>query len=155
MHGSVCLAQAEPNYAGRTMKWRIDGDKGQDLVEYALVLPLFLLLFIGTIEFGLLFFQYTVITNAAREGARAGIARETTTCNLACVKSNINNAARAIVVGLDEDALIIEEPQFPNSGAQVSVTVRYQTGFMTQLLIDAVGGSGKLTLQSMATMQRE
>jgi len=46
-----------------------DGLQGQSLVEMALLLPLLLVLVIGTIEFGRLFFTKTVITNAAREAA--------------------------------------------------------------------------------------
>ena len=43
--------------------------KGQSLVEMALLLPLLLVLIIGALEFGRLFFTHIVITNAAREGA--------------------------------------------------------------------------------------
>ena len=46
---------------------------GAALVEFAIVLPLLLLLVGGIIEFGLLFYNKQVITNASREGARAGI----------------------------------------------------------------------------------
>jgi len=43
--------------------------RGQSLVEFALVLPLLLVLIITGIELGRLFFTQIVITNAAREGA--------------------------------------------------------------------------------------
>lgn len=43
--------------------------KGQSIVEMALLLPLLLVLIIGALEFGRLFFTHIVITNAAREGA--------------------------------------------------------------------------------------
>ena len=43
--------------------------KGQSLVEFALVLPLLLVLIITAIELGRLFYTQIVITNAAREGA--------------------------------------------------------------------------------------
>ena len=42
---------------------------GQALVEFALLLPLLLVLVISAIEFGRLFYTQIVITNAAREGA--------------------------------------------------------------------------------------
>jgi len=42
---------------------------GQSLVEMALMVPILLVLVIGAIEFGRLFFTKIVITNAAREGA--------------------------------------------------------------------------------------
>ena len=47
-------------------------ERGQGLVELALVLPLLILLLAGTVDLGRAFFSYIEITNAAREGARAG-----------------------------------------------------------------------------------
>jgi hypothetical protein len=44
--------------------------KGQSMVEFALILPLFVLFIIGIFELGRAFFAYIAITNAAREGAR-------------------------------------------------------------------------------------
>jgi Flp pilus assembly protein TadG len=46
--------------------------RGQSLVEAAIVVPLLLLLFAGVVELGRAFYDYIVITNAAREGARYG-----------------------------------------------------------------------------------
>ena len=43
---------------------------GQSLVEFALILPLFVLFIIGIFELGRAFFSFIAITNAAREGAR-------------------------------------------------------------------------------------
>lgn len=45
-------------------------ERGAELVEFALVLPLLLVLIGGIIDFGFLFQRYEVVTNAAREGAR-------------------------------------------------------------------------------------
>ena len=42
-------------------------ERGQGLVEFALILPLFLLLVWGIIEFGRLLVMYTEVSNAARE----------------------------------------------------------------------------------------
>lgn len=46
--------------------------RGQAMVEFALVLLPVLLLIVGIIQFGLLFGANVTITNATREGARAG-----------------------------------------------------------------------------------
>ena len=43
---------------------------GQALVEFALVLPIFLVLILGVFDFGRLIFLHTSMTNGAREGAR-------------------------------------------------------------------------------------
>ena len=45
-------------------------EDGAELVEFALVFPLLLLVVLGIVDFGFLFQRYEVITNAAREGAR-------------------------------------------------------------------------------------
>lgn len=42
------------------------------MVEFALVLPVLVLILMGIIEFGRIFFSYLVITEMAREGARYG-----------------------------------------------------------------------------------
>lgn len=45
-------------------------EKGQAMVEFALVLPILLLLLCGIIDFGWLYFNQLLLNNAAREGAR-------------------------------------------------------------------------------------
>jgi hypothetical protein len=47
--------------------------KGATTVEFAVILPLLLVLIFGIIEFGLFLFNRQVINNAVREAARAGI----------------------------------------------------------------------------------
>ena len=51
----------------------IKNQNGVALVEFGLILPLLILLLFGITEFSLLLYNKQVITNAAREGARAGI----------------------------------------------------------------------------------
>ena len=48
-------------------------ERGSQLIEFALVLPLLLLVVLGIMDFGLLFQRYEAVTNAAREGARIAI----------------------------------------------------------------------------------
>ena len=59
-----------------TWNWRSRlplGERGAELIEFALVLPLLLLLVLGIVDFGFLFQRLEVVTNAAREGARIAI----------------------------------------------------------------------------------
>lgn len=49
------------------------GQRGAALVEFALVLPLLLIVIAGIVDFGFAFQRYEVVTNAAREGARMGV----------------------------------------------------------------------------------
>jgi hypothetical protein len=49
-------------------------ENAQTMVEFAIVFPIILLITYGLIEFGRMIFIYAAVTNAAREGARYGIA---------------------------------------------------------------------------------
>lgn len=53
-------------------RWRRSGKKGQALVEFALVLPLFILIFMIMADFGRVIFAQNAINQDAREAARAG-----------------------------------------------------------------------------------
>jgi Flp pilus assembly protein TadG len=57
----------------QTFRRRLASETGSQLVEFALVLPILLLLIAGIAEFGFLFQSYEVTTNAAREGARLAV----------------------------------------------------------------------------------
>ncbi len=59
------------------MRSKSSSQKGASAVEFALILPLLMLILWGIIEFGLLLYNKQVITNASREGARAGIVAAT------------------------------------------------------------------------------
>lgn len=52
---------------------RLADETGAELIEFALVFPLMLLVLLGIIDFGLLFQKYEVVINAAREGARVAV----------------------------------------------------------------------------------
>jgi Flp pilus assembly protein TadG len=56
----------------RGRRRRAASERGQALVEFAAVLMPVLLLIVGIVQFGLLFGANVTLTNAAREGARAG-----------------------------------------------------------------------------------
>jgi hypothetical protein len=49
---------------------------GQSLAEFALVLPIFLVLFFAVIDLGSAIFTFNSLTNAAREGARLAIVNQ-------------------------------------------------------------------------------
>ncbi len=52
-------------------KWK--RQDGASAVEFAIVLPVLVLFLFGIIEFGIYLYNKQVVTNASREGARAGI----------------------------------------------------------------------------------
>lgn len=52
--------------------------RGQALVEFALLIPVFLLIVVSLFDFGRAVFSYNSVTNAAREGARLAIVNQAT-----------------------------------------------------------------------------
>ena len=56
------------------MKTKFNSQDGSVLVEFAILLPLLMIILFGIIDFGVLIYNQQVITNASREGARNGIA---------------------------------------------------------------------------------
>jgi Flp pilus assembly protein TadG len=51
-------------------KLRTKSERGAELIEFALVLPLLILLCLGTIEFGRAYYTYNILSKAVRNGAR-------------------------------------------------------------------------------------
>ena len=48
-------------------------ERGSELIEFALVCPLLLMVVLAIVDFGFMFQRYEVVTNAAREGARVAV----------------------------------------------------------------------------------
>lgn len=59
------------------MSRRRDAGRGQSMVEFALILPLFVLLLLGIFDLGRAVFAYNTINNAAREAGRLAIVDQT------------------------------------------------------------------------------
>jgi Flp pilus assembly protein TadG len=133
---------------------RTGSQDGQDIVEYALILPFLLLLTFSIVEGGWLVFRYNTVANAAREGARAGIVPISAACTSDCdLAVRVRRAAAALTVGLDPAALDIQAPVFTT--ATVQVTVNYEADLLTGFVIEALGGTPSIVLSATATMQRE
>ena len=48
---------------------RCRGDRGQSLLEFALAMPFLMILMLGVVDFGRVYFAYVSVTNGARTGA--------------------------------------------------------------------------------------
>ncbi len=60
----------------RRLTHRPGRSRGQSLVEFALIIPIFLLLLVSIFDLGRAVFAYNTLTNAAREGARMAIVNQ-------------------------------------------------------------------------------
>lgn len=124
---------------------------GSAMMEFALVLPMLLLLVFGIIEFGTALYDKAVITNASREGARKGVIFKTPAVTDEEIKTTIANACagRLITFGDPVDPEVDIQPPpgtTRTAGTPLSVTVTYNfTGLMLGDLISAMSGTKTLT----------
>lgn len=68
----VFLSGVRKRFRGRAGKG-VRPQGGAAAVEFALLLPVLMAMLMGTLEMGMMLYNKAVLTNATREGARAGI----------------------------------------------------------------------------------
>jgi hypothetical protein len=71
--------------------------RGSAVVEFALILPILLAVLVGGIDASLALYDKAVITNASREGARAGIVARNPMLTDAQIKAVVNQYAQSVV----------------------------------------------------------
>ncbi|WP_242343577.1 TadE/TadG family type IV pilus assembly protein [Anaeromyxobacter terrae] len=108
---------------------RSERASGAAAVEFALVLPVLMLLCLGAIEWGFHFFQREIIVNAAREGARAGSIADTDAAGVAVARAR----EYLSVAGINAATCTIDIPEVVTS---VRVAVDCQGGSFTLLFND-------------------
>lgn len=132
---------------------------GQSLAEFALVLPVILLLFMGIVDLGRAVFAYNTLSNAARDGARVAIVDQTASGG---VQAGAQRAAdQATGLGIDAvtdvDVIFTKPDGSPcpehSLGCVATVTVRYEYGAITPVIGNIVGSidleaSTALTIES-------
>lgn len=142
-------------------------ERGAELIEFALILPLILVLIMGIFDFGLAFQRYEVITNAAREGARLGslaanysVADIQGRVNTYCVAAGLpggcpaTNTANTPGVFVDNTAVITLPGGGTQAAKQVTVIYQHQFSFLGPAM-RLVGGAtfGTINLRATSTMR--
>ena len=129
---------------------RRNTDRGQAVVEFAVILPVLLLILFAILQFGVVFNNYIQVTAAAREGARkASVSRSLGT---ASAESAATTAAKNAAPGLNQSNITVSFPNSPSfaQGSDVSVQVTYPYSIS---IIGLVVASGNLS--STTTMRVE
>lgn len=83
----------------------IKDQDGATAVEFAIILPLLILLLFGIIEFSLLLYNQQVITNATREGTRLGIIVQIPRIPNQDIKDEIKEYAQKHLITFGSDTL--------------------------------------------------
>jgi Flp pilus assembly protein TadG len=128
-------------------------EKGQNLVEFALILPVFLLLVVGMAEFGRGWMTRNILTGAAREGARVAAVEPDSASSIAqglAAATAVLNAAGILV----PPAIVTVNTNPPTSFPAVKVDVRYTISVLIAGFIPGLPGP-TFDLTGTATMRRE
>jgi Flp pilus assembly protein TadG len=103
-----------------------DSERGAAAVEFAILLPLLLMLVLGTIEFGRAYNAQITLTNAARDGVRVMAINNNPTAAATAVQS----AAASVSSTIPSSAVTVS-PTTCSTGTQVTVTVKYTLSTIT------------------------
>ena len=139
-------------------------DDGTQMIEFAIVFPVLLLLFAGTAELGRLFYTYTSLAKATRGGARylslatdvnfsTNAGKNIVMCGNAAGCGGAGQPA-VIVPNLDANNIVVTPPV---NGVGVKYVTVAITGYQYQPLVfnlnAMTGGNFNLTLTPSTTMR--
>jgi Flp pilus assembly protein TadG len=131
-----------------------DGSRGQTLVEFALILPIFVLVIVGIFDLGRAVYVFNTLNNSAREAVRVGIVNQNCTAigneaDAGAVSVGINwNAALGCNAPANDVAIRFLQPDYsdtapcnvtPRIGCIVEVTVQYEYTAATPIVGNIIG----------------
>lgn len=122
--------------------------RGAAMVEFALVLPLLILLLFGIIELGRAYYTWSLMSEAVREGARAGVVELNSAAAITTADQITNNFLIAVALtGANVSSTIVPLTASVN-GVNVQATFAFQPLGLT-------GVVPPFTLTAKAVMRQE
>ncbi len=135
-------------------KMNMKHEKGQAMVEFALVLPLLILLLCGIIDFGWLFMNQSLLDNASRETTRYMTMNYddtlTNSANQTVALTEMKSVLGTSVLSGSSLTLTLSVNTTDNS---ITITASYPLQTLTPVMVFAV--NGKVTIDSETTMRIE
>jgi Flp pilus assembly protein TadG len=125
-------------------------EKGQSAVEFALVVAMAIIMFLGMMQFGMYLYGLSIVENAARQGARLGSVSQS------CPSCEASSGARSALAGqpvIRDASVTILAP-----GGVVGSTVKIRVTAHVPMIVPggATFGLGSLTTVSAeATFRQE
>jgi Flp pilus assembly pilin Flp len=122
--------------------------RGAAAVELAVILPFLVVLVFGMIEFGVMFYDKAVITNASREGVRAGI----TGVGVSQIKQIVSNYCDVNLINLGGNNAVDPNKIFITPvGSDLVVRIEYSY----DLLFASIFGFPQTTISAETVMRME
>ncbi len=146
---------------------RLKSERGAELIEFALIFPLLLLVMLGIVDFGFMFQRYEVLTNATREGARIAVLPGYTTPDVktrVCAYLNTGgvpttgcpNPSNPVITVTDDTITVPGGAAFTLEVKRVQLSYTHQYMFIGPI-ISLMGGSWNSTkpITTVAVMREE
>lgn len=121
-------------------KKKLKYEKGATAIEFALILPVFIIIIFAVFQFGIVFNNWIALTYAAREGAR-----------MAAVDEYDEAVVRQRVPSAKIESITVDWPSDPEIGDPVTVNV---TGNVLNFTVPFLS-SKAVSLTSSATLRIE
>src|SRR6266478_6375576 len=129
-----------------TKRNRIGDEQGQTMVEFAVVLPILVVLLFGIVQFGILFNNYVTLTDAARAGARAAAVSRQASDPVGAATAAVQSSASDLNQG--NLGVNISSTWAPTAPVTVTATYPYSIS-----LLGWVISSGTLTTKSTEAVE--
>lgn len=126
------------------MRTRLADTRGQSLVEFAVVVPVFLMIVLGLFDGARAVWHYNTLAQATREGTRYAIVHSEATT------TQIENVVRGHASGLSQGRLTVTVT-FPDGGQRPGDKVDVHATYSFKPLFDLVGLPG-ITMSSSSRM---
>ena len=135
---------------------RLKLQTGANLVEFAFVTPLLLILVFGIADVSLALFDKAVITNASREGARAGMVFRVPRLDDTEIGTVVSNYCSSYLVSFGNSTpttIVSRSGTGQNSGDRLTVTVSYRYDYV--VLSRLIPGLTSMILVATTVMRME
>jgi Flp pilus assembly protein TadG len=121
--------------------------KGQELLEYAIIAPIFLVILLVIFDLGRVTYTYSVVQNAAREGARYGAIHPADW-------TGIQTAVNRLALGVQAQSpqVVVYEDSLQMKTIQVCVLADFHA---ITPVISALLGTDPITLHGCSSMHVE
>ena len=128
--------------------------RGAVAAEFALLLPVLLTILFGTIEFGMIMYSRELITNASREGARAGIVQVSPKPTAGTITTIATTYLTGTGISLAQVTIAV--PAFGGgTGTPVTVTATYRYPWLIPYIPTLLGLPAPLPIAMSTTMLHE
>ena len=137
----------------------IKTERGQSLVELSISLVLLLLLLAGAVEFGMAFFQFVQLRDAAQEGALYGSMNPSDTAGITArirgaSNSPIDLTSGAVTIDISIDGIASTDGNYSTvdcEGHGIKVELTYSHHIFMPFLPQALGNRHDLPLKASVT----